>query len=692
MKPTPARLAHVVPLAIVVAACSTGPSAKEPTAIGKASSSSAKASGPSQTADVHQVSCTPDARSPKASPALAERNKGVTAIAEGRTEDALKSLELALGQDPSDLAAFTLHVAANADVSEARVRAGRSFGKLKPQKVESARPPHKNFGKADKGPSVTLKRGPEERHTGDWYGWLAQHSLKNPIGFAGEMTLPSMFADTFGDQPMFGTYVHETHTVVRYGPSLVVLGQEGKGMRALQLEPLILDTFQLAGPTPPPTPIFPEVRYAEVVGSTLIVEVAHEGDGASIKPDGVLAGFDLEKDKLAWISDAKVSNAYSGYATGTHFITSFTDTTGGKLNVIDVATGDLVASEALPSRMDYIVGQGAKVYAWGYEKALTFDLSTAPALGAPKLGALVKDESSAKAVLDAGRRCLLQNAVIALDHRDGAALVKAAEQLPEEASITRAFGAAGEFLMARAQGRAGLDLTEKRPVPVEFVATALVAKDAKKPSTPPKRLVSVKDPTLDPPKPPFMEGPRPLYSVMRLDLFPNRYGVWNIEGAFAAGDRTIVNYGRQFIVTLKNDQVDNIVDLKPLLGEGAKDTALTPVYFAAVLDGILYAIVTPQSGPAGANNSYIAAIDPSTAKILWRTSNTIFPRPFIVFGDYLVAAQNREKNGELVLLRLSDGQQVGSVKTKEPVRDFGWDSRGTIYAGLATSRENFMLK
>lgn len=671
--------------------CSGSPSATQPIAKSSATTKTIARRPLTVGEEKGAAPCTPDPRGPKTTAAIEPRTKGVKAVGAGRAQEALRLFEKALEQNPSDTASFTLHLAASADLSEERAREGRTFGRLKAQKLEAVAPPHKNLAHAAAHPALTIKRGAEERQQGDWIGWLSDNELKNPVGFAGQVELPAMFGQMFNELAVHSTHVHEQYVIVRYGPGLLVIGQEGKGMRALDLWPFIEEAFGQVGGAQRDA-LFPEVRYAEVSGSTLVAQIAHEGDSLKVKPDGFLIGVDLEKDKVLWVSDAQVTNSYASYMTATHYITSFTEGNGGTLNVVDIATGAVVASEKVPARIDYVTGKGDEVFAWGYDRTISFQLSSAPVPVAPKLGALIKDDSQERAALEATQQCWLENAVIALDHRDGKALLAALPNLPDDASVTRALQAAGDFLMARASGTPGLDLTEKVPIPAQFVTEAFVAKNVPKPSTPSARLLPAKDPALQPPKPPFPPSPTPTYSSIRTDLYPSRYGIWHLEAGWPIEDAVVLQYGRRFLVTVQGDQVESIVDLEPLLGDSGKGSARTPAYAVTVLGGVAYVVVSPQTTRTSTDTSYIAALDPRTGKQLWRTAPGTLARPIIVFGDYILAAQNKGKGGELLFIRLADGQIVSTTRTRTAIGDFGWDSRGAIFAGLPPKREYFTVK
>lgn len=676
------RPRSLAPVALVLVACAAAPAPSGPRPDPTVASAK-PAPIPAAPADT----CTPELRKPKDTPALALRSKGIDALASGKAQVALKAFYDAMELVPNDVVSFALHTAATADLSEERMRSGRSFGRLKPVVVDSVAPPHKTLSKATAAPKATLTRDGEEPHFGDFFGWVTTQGLTNPIEFGVNGEVPAIFGPAFGEQPVFATYMKPSVGVVRYGPGLLVVGKEGEGVRALQLEPLIAAAFADSTKSGAPDTVFPEVRFVDVVGSLLIATIAHDGDGNKLKPEGFLVAFDLEQSKVAWVSEAGAGNAHAAYATGTHVVTAFSEGTTSKINVLDVATGAIVSSESVPDRVYYLLGDSAKVWAWTNSKVHRFKLSSASPVPEARLGEVVRDGEGPRSGLDEVQRCWLGNAVIALDHRDGPAVLAAADHLPSDASARKALEATGEFLVAKAGGAQGLDLTELTPIPAEAPSGPVIGKDSGPKLPPPKRLVPVKDPAVEPLKPPFMEPPAPLYATLRLDLFPMSYANSSLEGAFIHGTKTILNYGRRFVATLEGDEVKSIVDLKPLLGTKPGAGAAT-VYFFTVIEGVVYAVVLPPGSPT----AFLVALDPSTGKVLWKTPSTLVARPFQLFGKYMLAAQNAGKGGELLMLRPSDGQVVSTTKTKDPIYDFGWDGRGVLYVMLQAKREHFILK
>src|SRR5262249_53743360 len=146
----------------------------------------------------------------------------------------------------------------------------------------------------------------------------------------------------------------------------------------------------------------------------------------------------------------------------------------------------------------------------------------------------------------------------------------------------------------------------------------------------------------DPPKQPILDQPLPLYPNARIENFPTEYGIWNLEGGFNTDGALILVYGRRFLVKLNDDEVEGIIDLKPLLGVDAsktdvpKEAANTPAFFVTIIDGVVYATVNTLTSTGSAPpSSYVVALDPFTGKVLWRSASGVVPRAFVVFGDYL---------------------------------------------------------
>ncbi|MFO0549524.1 MAG: hypothetical protein U0271_14120 [Polyangiaceae bacterium] len=632
--------------------------------------------------------CEPDNRASPNPTDQPDRDAAVASIIRGRPDEAMGSLSAILERNPSSLVATTLSPILQVDINEQRQAASQVMARVRPLKFEVVEPPKHGKG----GTEVKLSAPVKESSMGDWIAWLNQASIPNPIGYGGEQEMPTVYGQTFMDQPIYATYPSSGAFMVRYGPSLLVAGDEQSGLRAFDFEPQIVAAFKkslAAFPDLAPASIFPELRFATLAGSKLIAQVAHEGDGNRVKADGAVIAFDLAENKVAWVSELGVGNNYSGYVTGKHYVTAFSQPTTTTIQVLDLTTGDIVATSALDYRADYVVGHDATIYAWGYDAVAKLTLSVAAPAEKVNLGSTITTESHTLAKLDDVDACFLKNAVNALDRRDGAKLVEAAQNLPPSLTLSKGLRAAGEFLVARANGVPGIDLTEKTPTALTFTEGPIVAKLPTKPEAPKRKLVAVKDPNIEPPPRPFLT-PIQLYSSFRFDLYPSTYGSTGISAGFRVDDDVYLFYGGRYIARLKNDQVELIWDAKPLASPIG--SATQPVYFQTIVEGVIYVITTSATYGQTGSTAYAAALDRNTGAIIWRTAAGISPRPPVVFENLMILSQNDSKSGKLLVVRMDDGQVVQTVTLKENITDYGWDGRGPIYVNTSKGREYYMLK
>ncbi|MBL8742676.1 MAG: hypothetical protein JNK04_16325 [Myxococcales bacterium] len=323
------------------------------------------------------------------------------------------------------------------------------------------------------------------------------------------------------------------------------------------------------------------------------------------------------------------------------------------------------------------------------EKVVTFEISSSPERPPPKLGqTLAVPPASAPSVI-VPMSCFLGNALVALDKRDDKALSAIASELPDGSSASKVLRAAADFLSARAEGAPGLDLTEHPPTPVPYVDGALVRKDGPKLASVSKRAVTAKDPLVQPLKPPFPEGPRPLYATRRYDIYPQRYGIGSIHGAYPFGKEIALLYGNRYVVVIASDLVKRVYDLVSLLGPSAK-AGKTATSFSTVIDGVLYGVVSPTTRYGGsAGSAYVVAVDLTAGKVLWRTAPGVMTSPFNIFGDALATVTTQNGRSSLVLHRLGDGQLLQSTPLAEPAASFGWDARGVLFVQSAANKKQF---
>lgn len=688
--------------------------------------------------------CTPDERKEKASASLDARTRGIDALSAGKVPDAIEAFREGLSIRPSDLASFTLRSAAERERELAREALSKAIEKMKPLEVASIAPPNKTPAKADKLPkigAVTMKRLSEERHDHDTASFLKRVDIDDPYAAQPGTDALSHFPQELGDFGMGAAQQYADHTIVHYGPALVMVGDTAGGIRAINLLAPLTEGFRAvlkpaAAPPPLPTPspasipppmvdsssINVEVRFAKVVGSILVAQLSHEGDGMSVKPDGFLVGFDLATDKLAWVSDAQVSNAYAFYASGAYAVGAFSTTTNddrtrarqaytkppagdSKLVVIELATGNTVTTTPLAGRADYVYGKGNRVYAWEEDSVETFEITESPAAPKTELGALVRFEQGAVAIPPGDNsKCWLRNAAVAFDHRDGPALLAIAKVLPEEASLTKGLVAAGEFFVDRAGGRPGLDLTEVEPITFSPLASAKVRTDGPKKTVPSKRFTPIKESELYYPsgkttelKPgqKRAEFAQNAYPNGPSHLYPREYGIESIHWVWRSDKTAVMAYGQRYVAIAKDDVASKVVDFAPFGSKaGEKEVAggYRPLAFVTYLDQSVLLVTNPQSYDPKAPTSYMAMVDLATGTTLWRTDAGVLARPPIIFEDYLVTVVNRGTSSELVAFRRHDGQAAVRVSFPEAATDFGWDGRGALFITLPKERKYFTFR
>jgi hypothetical protein len=690
--------------------------------------------------------CTPDERKEKASASLEARQRGVDALAKGKVADSIEAFREGLAVRPSDLASFTFRSAADRERELAREALSKATEKMKPVEAAAIAPPNKTVAKADKLPkigAVTMKRLSEERHDHSTATFLKRVSIDDPFSAQPGFDAISHFPQELGELGMGSGQYYPDHTIIHYGPALLMVGDNAGGIRAINLLAPLTEGFRAvlkpaAAPPPPPATSSPasippppmvdsssinaEVRFAKVVGSLLVAQLSHEGDGISVKPDGFLVGFDLATDKLAWVSDAKISNAYAFYASGAYLVTAFGTTTNeersrarqaytkppagdSKLVVIDLATGKTVTTAPLAGRADYVYGKGNRVYAWEEDSIETFEITESPAAPKTELGSLSRFEAGAIAIPSGDNtKCWLRNAAVAFDHRDGPALLAIAKVLPEDASLTKGLAAAGEFFVDRAGGRPGLDLTEIEPITFSPIASAKVRTDGPKKTVPTKRFTPVKESELYYPsgkQPDLKPGEKRAefaqnaYPNGPSHKYPREYGIESIHWVWRNEKTAYMAYGQRYVAIANDDVVSKVIDFAPFGSKvGVKEVAdgYRPLAFITFLDQSLLLVTNPSTYDPKASTAYLAMVDPSTGTTLWRTEAGVLARPPIIFEDYVVTVVNRGTSSEVVAFRRHDGQAGIRQSFPEPATDFGWDGRGALFITLPKERKYFTFR
>lgn len=682
--------------------------------------------------------CAPDARREKPSTSLADRRTALEALAKGQSSEALASLEEALRKRPTDLAAFTFRAAVSAERNALREEITKRAERTRPEALPAIAPPHKTLARVETLPklgAVTLKRLSEERHNSDLYAFLEQKKLPNVFQPPQAPDMLSLLPESLGELSMGAIRYFEGHNIVDYGPAVVMIADDGGATRSLSLLAPITEGFKaVLKPSAPPRPadapaqaaspiqidptsINPHVRFSAVLGSLLVAELAHDGDGLAAKPDGFLVAYDLVTDKLAWVSDASVANAYSFHASGGRIVAAFSRTTeeerrvarasytkapagDAKLVVIDASTGKTVATAPLAGRVDHVLGTKDRIFAWGDEGVETFEITAAAPSPKTELGGLVKLEAGVSAIpVGDVTRCWLTNAAIALDHRDGPALLEIARVLPEASSLSRGLQAAGEFFEDRAAGRAGLDLTEVEPVLVHPLPAPKVKSGGAKVAA--RRFVPVKETELFYPSPtqePKKGVSRPLFAVNIYPngpshLYPPAFGLAELLWVVRRDRSVVLAYGSRFVVTLRDDAVQKTFDLAPFwLTDAPPLAGPRPVAFMTFLDDRLLVVNNPTSYDPASSTAFISSLDPDSGETVWRTEAGVLARQPIFFEDHVVTLLVRGKTSELVAFRRVDGQATTKVSFPEVAMDIAWDGRGAVVVTLPKEKKYFTFR
>lgn len=682
--------------------------------------------------------CTPDPRGEKPSASLASRQKAVEALSKGNNQEGLASLVEALRQRPTDLAAFTFHAAAEAERNVQREALTKRAERMKPEALPAVAPPQKTLARFEGAPkpgAVTLKRLSEERHNSDFYAFLERNKLPNPFLSPKSADVLARLPESIGDLGMGAVRYFEGHTLVDYGPAVLLIADDGGAVRSLSFLDPLTEGFKavLKPPTPPsvpadvpaqvppsiqvdPTSINAHIRYAQVLGSLLVVELGHDGDGFAARPDGFLLGYDLLTDKVAWVSDAATGTAYNFHASGGYIVAAYSKTTDeerraaraaytkpppgdAKLVVLDAATGKTVATAPLSGRADYVFGTKDRLYAWGDESYETFEITAAAASPKVELGSLTKLEGGSSSIpIGDSTRCWLTNAAVALDHRDAGALLSLAQVLPAGASLTKGLQAAGEFFEERAAGRPGIDLTEAEPILVRPLGTPKVKSGGASVAT--RRFVPAKESELYYPNPglELKKGEtRPQFVVNVYPngpshLYPPAFGLEGIIWAARRDDAVVLAYGSRFVVSLRNDAIEKVFDFSPFGQVDPTATDSRPLAFMTYLDDYLLVVNNPPSHDPKASAAFISAIDPKSGETVWRTEAGVLARQPLIFQDHIVALVNRGSASELVAFRRVDGQPAVRLSFPEVATDIGWDGRGAIFVTLPKERKYFTFR
>ena len=95
---------------------------------------------------------------------------------------------------------------------------------------------------------------------------------------------------------------------------------------------------------------------------------------------------------------------------------------------------------------------------------------------------------------------------------------------------------------------------------------------------------------------------------------------------------------------------------------------------------------------AESSTAYIAALDPKTGAVVWRTDTGLANYSILWFADYGIALFQKQKKTEIVLFRIEDGKVIHTVAPKDPPTELSWDYRGAFFAGSGGDRQYYFVK
>jgi hypothetical protein len=591
----------------------------------------------------------------------AKQAEGISALAKGAAVVAEASFTEALRENPADRVSVVLLSAARSDAAELRRLAGQQSSRLRPMSLPAATPAAASTRQKSFKMDRLASSDPSDMHT-----FFAARKLHELSAFEPPPTIGTALGE-FG----FSIAFHLNQALVaRYQDSLLAIGNDEVGFRSLLLEPAIIAAFPEAAKPSGEATIFPEVSFATVVGSTLVAQLSHAGD-TTLPADAVVVAYDLKTNKVKWVSERAVGNIAGPAVSADYFFTGFNGPRGSSLQVVALSSGK----------------EADILHAWAPGN-VQFRVAKQNPAPAPEYGDTVRLGDSPVPPLSTVASCHLENAAKSLAVRDEVALASAVEGLPRASSSGRALQGALDFLRARKAGEKGIDLSEVVPSRAGFVAGPKTQEAQASPAQKLK-LLPAKAPLAS--QPPQMRGIISVHPEARSDLFPLTYGTHPVHGAFGFQNYSLVNYGNRYLVRIEGGEVKSILDLAYLQREPPTALDTQAVSFLGRIGERLIAIVGSPTMMKH-NGSYLAALDPLSGEVLWRTNEGLGNYNVLYFDDFIVALFEGEKGAELVLLDSLSGKVIQTKSLAAPVTEISWEYQGAIYVTSKGERSYFLVK
>ncbi len=354
-----------------------------------------------------------------------ERERGIDAFLADRSQEAVDLLTAALQRDPNDRAAVAFRAGAAAKLEEMRAQA--TDVPAPPRVALEPIPLVRTERRAVDGvpaEKVKLEKESEKKNAiTDTADWEVKNGLRRIVRHGPSNDLPAHVARALGAQPLRSAFVHADHAVGFYGNTLVVTSE---GQAAIAFD--VTSALSRA-----PRPF--EVMFAQLVGKTLVVELAYNGYAKeSGGKNGYFVAYDAASGALFWVSDPLTGNAWEALVSGGSIVTGYGFTAEPDfVFVLDLATGKTEQKIPVKSGPELMRLKEDRLFVRTYDTDYVFKSKTgfAPPLPAafPALASSTTATAAAPQKIDAETRCWVRRATAAILANDAASIHEAAERL-----------------------------------------------------------------------------------------------------------------------------------------------------------------------------------------------------------------------------------------------------------------------
>jgi outer membrane protein assembly factor BamB len=609
-----------------------------------------------------------------ATPLTVARGAAVDHLLAGRYRDAVRALEATIGKYPRDLVSLYLHNAAAAGVVRNNAEARRSL--RAPWSMEPIPPGQETRSPlAVAAPALPPLRKVDERSNlfVDDVTWLRQHGLEAPTFRMAGVGAPEVVPRSVEGRPLELVLSHPDHDLGAYG-SIVGVFAPRTASRLFDFT----DAVSKGGLA---------IGHMRAAGSALLVQLTSDRHRADVGGrTGYLLAVSLEDGRLLWSSGPLVANAENFAVVGGSVVTGFGfSRQGGRLYVLDLATGRTRQKISLSSAARWILPNGNKLFVRtldkDYQLGLGGSVEPAPAADLGRAGDA--------GVADREVRCWVDAAVASVEARDVDALRGALEALDRHHAdevVVTAVAAAAQFIeQLQSPSRRVVDVWRGEEVvagapPWTYTRNVPAAAPDRPPRLVP-RLLLMSERRAKPNGSFIIGGPRVVARRLQRTFpiaAPADYGLEPLEAVFPAGDGHLLLYGgrRVVVVDARGDAV-RAYDLEQLRHPPRVDPrlaqwALQDVTGVALVGEVLY---VANGGGLSASDSFgkrgfVTALDARTGKLLWRSEPLVTGTTLVALGDYLITGYGFLGDpSHLFLLRRADGSIARRVPLESPPVD-----------------------